>query len=52
MTVGSYWRSQFSFEYVAHEGLKSLRGICRKRVLTNREESNNRTMVEQSAKRQ
>lgn len=46
MTVGSYWRSQFSFEYVAHEGLKSLRGICMKCVLANRKESNHRAVVE------
>ena len=26
-STGSYWRSQFSFEFIATEGLKTLRGI-------------------------
>ena len=27
-STGSYWRSQFSFDFIAPEGLKTLRGIC------------------------
>lgn len=39
LSAGTYWRSQFSFEYIAPEGLKSLRRdvllstvICRENV--------------------
>ena len=51
MSQGSYWRSQFSFEYVAHEGLKSLRGRSSGSCRVCREEPHRRALVKQPSKR-
>lgn len=51
MSQGSYWRSQFSFEYVAHEGLKSLRGRSSGSCRVCRKEPHRRALVKQPSKR-
>ena len=51
MSQGSYWRSQFSFEYVAHEGLKSLRGRSSSSCRVCRKEPHRRALVKQPSKR-